>query len=94
MNLDKLKDAYVIMLIGLPWSGKTSWIKKNFEHGILELMERDQIVMDGHGVEDYNIGFKSVEQNEVERILVGKLSQAGKEGKNAIVDMSHMNSKR
>ena len=50
--------------------------------------------MDVHGDEDYNTAFKSVDQKEVDRILVGKLSQSGKEGKNAIVDMTHMNSKR
>jgi len=94
MNLDKLKEPYVIILIGPPLSGKTTWIRQNFEPETFELISRDQIVMDVHGDEDYNTAFKSVDQKEVDRILVGKLSQAGKEGKNAIVDMTHMNSKR
>ncbi len=46
------------------------------------------------GDEDYNTAFKSVDQKEVDRILADKLVQAGKDGRNAIVDMTHMNSKR
>ena len=94
MNLDKLKDPYVIILIGPPLSGKTTWINKNFEPGSFELISRDQIVLDLHGEDDYNTAFNTVDQKEVDRILVNKLSKTAKEGKNAIVDMTHMTSKR
>jgi predicted kinase len=94
MNLDKLKEPYVIILIGPPLSGKTTWINKNFEPESFELISRDQIVLDLHGENDYNTAFKSVDQKEVDRILVNKLSTTAKERKNAIVDMTHMNSKR
>ena len=94
MNLDKLKEPYVIILIGPPLSGKTTWINKNFEPESFELISRDQIVLDLHGEDDYNTAFKSVDQKEVDRILVNKLSTTAKERKNAIVDMTHMNSKR
>lgn len=94
MNLDKLKKPYVIILIGPPLSGKTTWINKNFEPESFELISRDQIVLDLHGENDYNTAFKSVDQKEVDRILVNKLSTTAKERKNAIVDMTHMNSKR
>jgi predicted kinase len=49
MNLEKLKEPYVIILIGPPLSGKTTWIRQNFEPGTFELISRDQIVMDVHG---------------------------------------------
>ncbi len=94
MNLDKLKEPYVIILIGPPLSGKTTWINKNFEPESFELISRDQIVLDLHGENDYNTAFKSVDQKEVDRVLVNKLSTTAKERKNAIVDMTHMNSKR
>ena len=73
MNLDKLKDPYVIILIGPPLSGKTTWINKNFEPGSFELISRDQIVLDLHGKNDYNTAFKTVDQKEVDNILVNKI---------------------
>ena len=94
MNLDKLKEPYVIILIGPPLSGKTTWIKKNFEPESFELISRDQIVLDLHGEDDYNTAFKTVDQKEVDKILVNKISTSAKEGKNAIIDMTHMTSKR
>lgn len=94
MKLDKLKEPYVIILVGPPLSGKTTWIRKNFEPDSFELISRDQIVLDLHGDEDYNTAFKTVDQKEVDRILVDSLSKASKDGKNVIVDMTHMNSKR
>ena len=94
MNLDKLKEPYVIILIGPPLSGKTTWIRENFEPGYFELISRDQIVLDLHGKDDYNTAFKTVDQKEVDKILVNKISTSAKEGKNAIIDMTHMTSKR
>jgi predicted kinase len=94
MKLDKLKEPYVIILIGPPLSGKTTWIKENFEPGSFELISRDQIVIDLHGKDDYNTAFKTVDQKEVDKILVNKISTSAKEGKNAIIDMTHMTSKR
>ena len=94
MKLDKLKEPYVIILVGPPLSGKTTWINKNFEPGTFELISRDQIVLDLHGDEDYNTAFKSVDQKEVDKILVNKISTSAKEKKNVIIDMTHMSSKR
>lgn len=94
MKLDKLKEPYVIILVGPPLSGKTTWIRKNFEPDSFELISRDQIVLDLHGDEDYNTAFKTVDQKEVDRILVDSLSKSSRDGKNVIVDMTHMNSKR
>jgi predicted kinase len=94
MRLDKLKEPYVIILVGPPLSGKTTWIRKNFEPGTFELISRDQIVMDVHGDEDYNTAFKTVDQTEVDRILVNKILTSAKEKKNVIIDMTNMTSKR
>jgi len=94
MNLDKLKEPYVIILIGPPLSGKTTWIRKNFEPDSFELISRDEIVLDLHGDDDYNTAFKTVNQKEVDNTLIYNLSKASDDGKNVIIDMTHMNSKR
>ena len=94
MDLDKLKEPYVIILIGPPLSGKTTFIRENFEPGSFELISRDKIVLDLHGKDDYNTAFKTVDQKEVDNILVNKISTSAKEEKNSIIDMTHMTSKR
>lgn len=94
MKIDKLKEPYVIILIGPPLSGKTTWINKNFEPGTFELISRDEIVLDLHGNGDYNTAFKTVDQKEVDRILVNKILDSAKEKKNVIIDMTNMTSKR
>jgi predicted kinase len=94
MRLDKLKEPYVIILIGPPLSGKTTWIRQNFGSSSFELISRDEIVLDLHGNADYNTAFKTVDQKEVDRILVNKILASAKEKKNVIIDMTNMNSKR
>jgi predicted kinase len=94
MKLDRLKEPYVIILIGPPLSGKTTWIRENFDSNTFELISRDQIILDLHGKDDYNTAFKTVDQKEVDKILVNKISTSAKEGKNVIIDMTHMTSKR
>ena len=94
INLDKLKEPYVIILIGPPLSGKTTWVRQNFEPGTFEMISRDEIVMDVYGGVDYNTAFKNVDQKEVDRILISKMRDAADQGKNTIIDMTHMNSKR
>lgn len=94
MKLDKLKEPYVIILIGPPLSGKTTWIRQNFGSGSFELISRDEIVLDLHGNGDYNTAFKTVDQTEVDRILVNKILASAKEKKNVIIDMTNMTSKR
>lgn len=90
----KSKSPWVIIMIGPPLSGKTSWINKNFSPDEYELISRDQIVVDVHGEDDYNSAFGSVNQKEVDKILTKKLVDVGSSDKNAIVDMTHMGRKR
>ena len=94
INQIKSKSPWVIIMIGPPLSVKTSWINKNFDPSEYELVSRDQIVVDVHGENDYNVAFKSVDQKEVDRILTKRLTDVGMSSKNAIVDMTHMGRKR
>jgi predicted kinase len=92
--IQNFKEPFVILLIGPPLSGKTTWINANFKDIDFELISRDQIVMDTHGSADYDLAFKEVDQKEVDKLLVEQLRLAGKSGKNVIIDMTNMNSKR
>ncbi len=94
MNLKNLKEPFVIVLIGPPLSGKTTWIRKNFAEGDVELISRDQIVLDVYGSDNYDEAFSRVNQKQVDRELQSALVDASKNKKNTIIDMTHMTSKR
>ena len=92
MNLKHLKEPFVIILIGPPLSGKSTWIRENFPD--TTVICRDEILMDVYGSRNYTEAFKNVDQKEVDRVLHQSLVDANKEKKNVIVDMTHMGSKR
>ena len=92
MSIKNLKEPFVIILIGPPLSGKTTWIRENFP--TTEVISRDELVMDVYGSRNYTEAFNNVDQKEVDRVLSQKFLDANKEKRNVIVDMTHMASKR
>lgn len=92
MNLKQLKEPFVIILIGPPLSGKTTWIRENFP--TTEVISRDETVMEVYGSRNYTEAFNNVDQKEVDRVLTQKFLDANSSKKNVIVDMTHMASKR
>ena len=92
MSIKNLKEPFVIILIGPPLSGKTTWIRENFP--TTEVISRDETVMEVYGSRNYTEAFKSVDQKEVDRVLTQKFLDANAAKKNVIVDMTHMATKR
>jgi predicted kinase len=92
MDLRNLKEPFVIILIGPPLSGKSTWIRKNFPD--TEVICRDEILMEVYGSRNYDEAFKNVNQRNVDRVLKERLERANSEMRNAIVDMTNMTSKR
>ena len=92
MNLKNLKEPFVIVLIGPPLSGKSTWIRENFP--TTEVISRDEILMEVYGSKNYTEAFKNVDQKEVDKVLHEKLVDVSSKNKNVIVDMTHMASKR
>ena len=92
MDLRNLKEPFVIILIGPPLSGKTTWIKKNFPD--VEVISRDEILMEVYGSRNYSEAFRNVNQRNVDKVLKERLVNANEEMKNTIVDMTNMSSKR
>lgn len=88
----KLKEPFVIILVGPPLSGKTTWIRQNFPD--TEVISRDETVMEVYGSRNYTEAFANVDQKEVDRVLQQKFIKANSEKKSVIVDMTHMVSKR
>lgn len=94
MNTKNLKEPWVMILIGVPMSGKDFFINNTPNLGNPIVISRDQIVLDVHGSDDYNLAFKSVNQKVVDANLHKSLTDAGKSTENVIVNMTHMTRKR
>ena len=92
MSIKNLKEPFVIILIGPPLSGKSTWIRENFP--TTEVISRDETVMEVYGSRNYTEAFKNVDQKEVDKVLTQKFIDANVTKKNVIVDMTHMASKR
>lgn len=94
MNIDKLKEPYILVLVGPPLVGKSTWIKSNFSNKEVTIISRDQIVMDTYGSDDYDSAFRNVNQKEVNQELDNRMREANENGENVIVDMTNLTSKR
>jgi predicted kinase len=81
-----------MILIGPTLSGKSTYIKNNYAD--IDVISRDEIVMEVHGSKDYNKAFKEVNHKEVDKILIQKLKEFGESKKSVIIDMTNMNVKR
>lgn len=92
MNIKNLKEPFVIILIGPPLSGKSTWVRQNFPE--INVISRDEIVMEVYGSRNYTEAFKKVNQKEVDRVLDERLKEANLSKENVIIDMTHMASKR
>ena len=55
-----IKEPFVMLLVGPPLSGKSTWIRQNFTD--TQVISRDEIVMELAGTRDYNKAFSEVNQ--------------------------------
>ena len=92
MNPKNIKEPFVIILIGPPLSGKSTWIRENFPN--TDVISRDEILMDVYGSRNYTEAFKNVNQKRVDKVLHDTFVKYNEEKRNVIVDMTHMGSKR
>ena len=84
MIIKNLKEPFVIILIGPPLSGKSTWIRENFP--TTEVISRDEIVMEVYGSRNYTEAFKSVDQKEVDKVKTDKAKAAKTETLNKATD--------
>lgn len=90
--MKNIKEPFVMMLIGPALSGKSTYIRNNYPN--VEVISRDEIVMEVFGSRDYNLAFKEVNQKEVDRTLALRLKEASDLKKSVIIDMTNMTVKR
>jgi predicted kinase len=83
-----INKPFVILLVGVPLSGKSTWIRNN--HPTTKVVSRDELVMEVYGSDDYSKAFKEVDQKEVDRLLDLRLKEVNTNKENVIVDMTNM----
>jgi predicted kinase len=87
-----LKEPFVMLLVGPTLSGKSTWIRNNYPK--VNVISRDEIVMEVAGTRDYNKAFETVDQKLVDRVLAERLTDANLTKTSTIVDMTNMTVKR
>lgn len=87
-----LKEPFVIILVGPPLAGKSTWVKKNLEN--VEVISRDDIIMQISESDNYNESFKTVDQKNVDKLLREKIEKSNKDKLNVVIDMTNVSAKR
>jgi predicted kinase len=87
-----LKEPFVILLVGPTLSGKSTWIRNNYPN--VNVISRDEIVMEVAGTRDYNKAFETVDQKMVDKVLAERLTESNSNKTSTIVDMTNMTVKR
>lgn len=90
-----VKDKSIIVLIGPPRAGKSTWVANNYSYGTW-VISRDGLVED-HGVgENYSEKWASLtpeNQKEIDKILMQDFAAALKLDNDIIIDMTNMSKK-
>ena len=92
--LDDTPNPFVMILIGPPLSGKDTILNQCELPENTVVISRDQILMDVYGSDNYDEAFKNVNQKQVDTELQNMIRSSSQEGKNVIINMTNMTSKR
>jgi predicted kinase len=87
----KAKSPFVILLSGIPMSGKSTWVRENYPNTLT--ISRDELVMEVAGTRDYNLAFKTVNQKAVDKLLVKRITDAATQKVDVIIDMTNVSTK-
>lgn len=89
--MKKYPTPFVMLLSGVPMSGKSTWIKDNYPDTIV--ISRDNILMEVMNTKDYDKAFFEADQKIIDKKLNEKLKIAGKLKQNVILDMTNISVK-
>ena len=98
-NLSKvisiLKQPYVITLVGHPLVGKSFEINNilNDTNHVINVISRDDLLLEVAGTNDYTEAWENVDQNEVNILLKESINNASVDSNNVIIDMTNMTKK-
>ena len=91
--LKGLDTPFVLLLVGPPLSGKDTFIR-NLNLSGVEVISRDEIVLESSAGMNYNQAFRTVNQKQVDKILKEKLVKASESNSNVIINMTNLRKKK
>lgn len=92
----KLKgiDKWVILLVGTPLVGKSTFLREDFNDLDYTILSRDNTLLKIAKTDNYTEAWKSVNQGAVDKMLKLEFKTASEEGKNCVIDMTNLGKKR
>ena len=83
-----------MILVGIPLSGKSTFIQNQLKGLDINIISRDEILMEVYGSRHYNDAYKNVDQKKVDKLLMDRIKTYSSEGRNVVIDMTNLTSKR
>lgn len=87
----KNKKPFVIILSGVPMSGKSTWIKNNYPDTLV--VSRDNILLEVAKTEDYGYAYKTANHKKVDKMLLNQIITVSNDNKDVIIDMTNLTRK-
>ena len=95
MNINQLKNKkFLILLIGHPLVGKSTFIKNKLNNLDFNLISRDNIILDLSYTKEYNKAWDEVNHKEVDRILNKRIDNSILNNESVVIDMTNLTKKR
>ena len=95
MNINQLKDKkFLILLIGHPLVGKSTFIKNKLNNLDFNLISRDNIILELSSTKEYNKAWDEVNHKEVDRILNKRIDNSILNNESVVIDMTNLTKKR
>lgn len=85
------KENHVVVLIGVPCSGKTTYSDKHYP--AYTRMSWDDTMLELYPSDSYGESFKIADDKEVRKVMYKRLSEAVDREENIVMDLTHMGSK-
>lgn len=90
--LQNIKTPFCVILVGTPLSGKDTFLSKLGIDNI-EVISRDQIILELCPDMNYNQAWKSVNQKLVDKALKNRIRESVDKNKNVIINMTNLRRK-
>ncbi len=95
MNINQLKNKkFLILLIGHPLVGKSTFIKNKLNNLDFNLISRDNIIFELSSTKEYNKAWDEVNHKEVDHILNERIDNSIINNESVIIDMTNLTKKR
>ena len=95
MNINQLKNKkFLILLIGHPLVGKSTFIKNKLNNLDFNLISRDNIILELSSTKEYNKAWDEVNHKEVDHILNKRIDNSILNNESVVIDMTNLTKKR